>query len=150
MLASVRAMPPRRSCEQIAAFGWPVVPEVKINKYGASGSSAMFGSGAPAKRAAASRQRGESIEKRRSGATFLVGAGLGLAASVGGRRWLRRERQRVQASLATARPAFEQLRSAWLEGKLERDGRDAAARRLIEETVLTLRQQAPSHQETPE
>jgi tetratricopeptide (TPR) repeat protein len=75
----------------------------------------------------------------------LIGAGAGLLASAGARRWLDEERRRVRARLDEDRAGFAQLRRDWLEGKLERAARDIAARRIVERAALLLcREEIPA------
>ncbi len=75
---------------------------------------------------------------RMRGLPALVGAGVGIAASAGAARAIAAERARVRATLREGRIAFAAIRRDWLDGKLERETRDAAARRLLERATLAL------------
>jgi len=79
----------------------------------------------------------------------LVGAGLGLAASYGAAQVVGAERRRVRDRLAADRAAFEVIRRDWLDGRVERAARDAAARRLVERAALDLCERSPSRPEEP-
>jgi Flp pilus assembly protein TadD len=72
----------------------------------------------------------------------LLGAGLGLLASIGAARVLGEERRRVRARLVEDRTSFGHVRRDWLEGKSERSGRDLAARRIVERSALLLTREA--------
>ncbi len=84
------------------------------------------------------------------GLPALIGAGVGVAASAGAAAVVAAERTRIRAALADGRIAFAAIRKDWLDGALEREGRDAAARRLIERTTLALcrRELGPAKKET--
>jgi Flp pilus assembly protein TadD len=75
---------------------------------------------------------------RASGSGRLVGAGLGVLVSLGLSRLVAEERRRVRGRIAADRPAFEALRRDWLDGRVERAGRDVAVRRLVERAALAL------------
>ncbi|MEO6952717.1 MAG: tetratricopeptide repeat protein [Polyangia bacterium] len=77
---------------------------------------------------------------RLGGGARLAGAGLGIAASLGSKRWFGPQRQRLRDELRYAKIAFEVVRRDWLDGRTSRAARDAAARRLVERVVLCLRQ----------
>jgi len=74
----------------------------------------------------------------RGGPLGWATAGLGIAASMSAKRWLGDERLRVRDELARLRTAYESVRAEWLAGRMERVGRDATVRRLIERAALTL------------
>src|SRR6185295_1736150 len=50
--------------------------------------------------------------------------GISLLASAGAIRLLGEERARVRAALDEARRSFAAIRTAWLDGKMEREARD--------------------------
>ncbi len=76
----------------------------------------------------------------------LAWLGTAAIASLGARRVLAGERERVRARLDAMRGAFEPLREGWLAGRIERGARDTAARRIVEEAALALCADPPAEE----